>query len=94
MSYVLICEDKLDSQPLRMATREDHLAHVGEHAHLVRLAGPLLSEDGERMIGSLFILDTDDRGQVETFHRGDPYTRAALWQRVAIHRFRQVIPEP
>ncbi len=93
MLYALICEDKPDSQPLRLATRDEHLAYVGTHANMITLAGPLLSDDGERMLGSLFILDADDGGQVQAFHEDDPYTRAGLWGRVTVRRFRQVVPQ-
>lgn len=93
MLYALICEDKPDSQPLRLATRDAHLAYVSGHARMVTVAGPLLSDDGEQMRGSLFILDVDNRQEVETFHDNDPYTQAGLWERVTVHRFRQVIPQ-
>jgi hypothetical protein len=94
MLYVLICKDKSDSQPLRLATREKHLAYVGSHAIRVVLAGPLLTADGKQMIGSLFILDADGSRQVEAFHQEDPYTRAGLWCQVEIHPFRQTLPQP
>jgi uncharacterized protein len=93
MLFVLICEDKPDSQPLRLATREAHLAFVAEHAAKVRLAGPMLSDDGERMVGSLFIAEADDAEALQAWHEADPYTRAGLWARVTIRPFRQVVPK-
>lgn len=92
MRYLLVCHDKPDSGPLRLATRDAHLAYVGTHAGRIRLAGPLLEDDGERMRGSLFILDVDDLAAVRAFNEADPYTRAGLWQSVEIHAFRQVLP--
>ncbi len=94
MLYLLLCEDKPDSQALRLATRDAHLAYVTEHGNRVHVAGPLLSDDGEQMVGSLFILDAGDAEEVRAFHREDPYTRAELWQRVLIRPFRQVLPRP
>ncbi len=94
MLYALICEDKPDSQPLRLATRDEHLAYAANHAGMIILAGPLLSDDGERMLGSLFILNAGDEDQVRVFHDSDPYTRAGLWGRVTLRRFRQVLPQP
>ena len=92
MLYVLLCEDKPDSQDLRLATREAHLAYVGTQGDAVRLAGPMLSDDGERMVGSLFIVAADDAQAVRALHDADPYTRAGLWANVVIRPFRQVIP--
>jgi uncharacterized protein len=93
MLYVLFCEDKPDSQTLRLATRNAHLDYVTEHGERVRLAGPMLSSDGQRMVGSLFIVDADDIEAVHALHRDDPYTRAGLWSNVVIRPFRQVIPK-
>jgi uncharacterized protein len=94
MLFVLICEDKPDSQALRLATREAHLAYVAEHAGRVRLAGPMLSDDGERMLGSLFILEFDDGAAAQAWHESDPYTLAGLWAHVTRRPFRQVVPKP
>jgi uncharacterized protein len=94
MLYLLLCEDKADSQPLRMATRDAHLRYIGGHAAMIRIAGPMLSDDGERMLGSLFIVEADDAQTVRTLHESDPYTLAGLWGSVLIRPFRQVVPKP
>lgn len=92
MLYVLFCEDKPDSQALRLATRDAHLAFVTTHAAAVRLAGPMLSDDGEQMLGSLFIVEAQSIADVQKLNRDDPYTKAGLWERVIIRPFRQVLP--
>lgn len=94
MLYILFCEDKPDSQSLRLATREAHLSYIAEHAHRVRLAGPMLSDDGERMLGSLFVIEAEDPAAARALHDADPYTRAGLWGNVVIRPFRQVVPKP
>ena len=93
MLYVLFCEDKPDSQTLRLATRNAHLEYVGGKAAQIRMAGPMLSNDGERMVGSLFIIEADEIEAVHALHRDDPYTRAGLWGNVVIRPFRQVGPK-
>ena len=92
--YVLFCEDKPDSEPLRLATREAHLEWVATKGDLIALAGPMLSNDGEHMVGSLFILNTDSAEAVRVFNAEDPYTQAGLWGTVKVRRFRQVVPAP
>lgn len=94
MLYVLLCQDKPDSQSIRLATRDAHLAYVGHHGERVKLAGPLLSDDGEQMAGSLFIIEADSADDVRAFHDADPYTRADLWGTVSVFPFRQVVPKP
>ncbi|MFU8817226.1 MAG: YciI family protein [Pseudomonadales bacterium] len=94
MLYVLFCEDKADSQSLRLATREAHLSYVAARAGMVKLAGPMLSDDGERMLGSLFIIEAEDADAARALHDSDPYTVAGLWGNVVIRPFRQVVPKP
>ncbi|HEY5680361.1 MAG TPA: YciI family protein [Pseudomonadales bacterium] len=92
MLYVMICEDKPDSEALRLANRADHLEWVGGKTAMIRLAGPMLSDDGEHMRGSLFIIQAESADAVRQFNGEDPYTRAGLWGKVTIRPFRQVLP--
>jgi uncharacterized protein len=94
MLYMLFCEDQPDSLALRLATREAHLSFIAGHADKVRLAGPMLSDDGEQMLGSLFIVEANDMATARALHAADPYTRAGLWGNVVIRPFRQVVPKP
>ena len=93
MLFVLFCEDKPDSQAVRRATRQAHLDYVASQTNRIRLAGPLLSDDGETMLGSLLIIEADDLAAARTLHENDPYTRAGLWGNVVIRPFRAVVPQ-
>jgi uncharacterized protein len=92
MLYVMVCEDRPDSQALRLATRAAHLEFIGTLRDRVRIAGPMLSDDGERMIGSLFVIDADSLDDVRRIQAEDPYTQAGLFGKVTIRPFRQVVP--
>lgn len=89
MLFALICTDKDDSEDLRKATRDAHLAYIGDFA--IKLAGPLLSDDGETMIGSLIILEADSLSAAQQFAASDPYKNAGLFADVTIKPFRQAI---
>ena len=39
----------------------------------VVISGPLQSDDGDTMIGSLFIIDAPSRAEVEDFYPGRPF---------------------
>lgn len=93
MLYVMICEDQPDSLDLRMATRAAHLDFIATVSGQVRLAGPLLADDGERMIGSLFLIDAESLDAARALNASDPYTRAGLFANVTIRPFRQVLPK-
>ena len=90
MLYVLICEDKPDSEDLRKAVRKDHLEYLQKFD--VRYAGPMLAEDETTMIGSIIVIDAADRAAAEAFAAGDPYGASGLFASVSLRAFRQVIP--
>lgn len=90
MLFAIICEDKVDSEDLRKATRDDHLGYISNFA--VTLAGPMLSDDGNTMIGSIILLEADSLEDAQAFAASDPYKLAGLFARVSIRPFRQVIP--
>ena len=88
--FVLTCIDKPASLPLRMATREAHLAWIGERMDQMKLGGPFLDAAGD-MAGSLMIVEATDLAAAKAFNADDPYTRAGLWERVEIRPFRTTI---
>lgn len=90
MLVVLHCLDREDGGEIRQANRPAHLEFARARSE-IRLAGPLLSGDGERMIGSLFVLEVDDLDAARAFNAADPYTRAGLFARVEVHPFRALL---
>ncbi|WP_309088199.1 YciI family protein [Phenylobacterium sp.] len=90
MLFALMCLDKPNALDVRMGAREAHLAYVRERLDQVKLAGPLLDDEGG-MAGSLLILDVADRAAAEAFNAADPYTLAGLWGSVEIRAFKASI---
>ena len=89
-TFVLICHDKPGALDLRIATRERHLAWVGENRANVVRAGPLFDDAGA-MAGSLFVIEVANRAEVEAFTAADPYAQAGLFERVEILNWRQTV---
>ncbi len=94
MQFAIYCLDKPNSLELRQRTREAHLAHARAHGECIRLGGPLMTDDGLGMVGSLLIVDMPDKAAVEAFVRDDPYHQAGLFEAVLIRPFKQVLPAP
>ena len=90
MQYAIICQDKENHEDLRKATRDAHLAYISDFS--VSLAGPMLSDDGQQMIGSIIIIEADSIEAAHEFAASDPYKLAGLFETVTIRAFRQVIP--
>lgn len=88
--FILICRDGPDGAAKRPGVRPQHLDHVADHGSKVKLAGPLLDEDGNPA-GSLFVLDMADRAEVEAFSAGDPYQQAGVFVSREIRGFTMVV---
>ncbi|MEX2009845.1 MAG: YciI family protein, partial [Dongiaceae bacterium] len=54
---MILCLDKPDAAALRAASRAAHLDYLKGFAGQVVAAGPLLSDDGTAMIGSLLLME-------------------------------------
>jgi uncharacterized protein len=88
--FVLHAIDRTNALPLRLEHYAAHRAFVeteSEHGISIVLSGPLQSDDGEIMTGSLFIVEAADRAAVEAFVRNDPFTQAGIWEQMTITRF-------
>jgi len=93
MLFALICHDKPGSLDIRLANRPAHIDYLTAHAGSFAYAGPLLGTDGETPIGSLLVVDVDDRAAAESLAAGDPYAKAGLFADVAIMATRKVFPK-
>ncbi|WP_297494395.1 YciI family protein [Acidocella sp.] len=81
----------------RPGTLQLRLDHYGAHRAYVEdqeaqgitviLSGPLQSDDGELMTGSLFVLEACDRAPIDAFVAHDPFTQHGVWGEVRISRF-------
>jgi len=90
--FVVHCKDKPGCQQLRIDNRALHLDYLKANIAKVAMAGPVLSDDGQGMIGSVLVLDFADRGELDCFLAGDPYAKAGLFAEVAVLPYRKVLP--
>jgi hypothetical protein len=90
--FAIHCIDKPDSGELRAVSRTAHLAHITALGDAVLVAGPLLRPDG-RPMGSLLIIDFDDRDAAVAFSSADPYHLAGLFESRSVTNWHKVIPE-
>lgn len=93
MLFALYCVDKANSGQVRAANRPAHLEHLNAHAQHIKFAGPMMTDDGSAMLGSLLLLEFPDRAGAEAYARNDPYTKAGLFAEVRITAVKQVLPK-
>lgn len=89
MFYVATCIDKPGSAPVRMERRAAHLSYLGYLGDRVKVAGALLSPDGQSPIGSMIIYDAESRSEVDDYLADDPFTMAGLFMSVDVKPWRQ-----
>jgi len=93
MPYMIYCLDKLGHAHVRADNRAAHLDYLKANgADKVIAAGPLLTEDGNNMVGSLLLMDFGTRGEVDSFVADDPYSKAGLFASVSVRPWKKVLP--
>jgi len=88
--FALLAIDAPGALPRRLEHYSAHRSFL-ENAGLFRLslvvAGPLQTDDGAEMTGSLLIVDAPDRAAVDAFVAADPFTTEGVWGTVHVSRF-------
>ena len=87
MLYVIHALDHDDGLPRRLEHYEAHKGYLAGSGMKTVVSGPLVSDDGETMIGSMFIVEADSRDDVIAFNHADPFAKANVWKEVRIHAF-------
>ena len=85
--------DKPDSLALRQQLRPQHKTYLANVAEQIAFAGPLLSDDGVTMQGSLLVIDFADRVEAQTWLDDEPFAKAGLFESVSIRSFQNLWPQ-
>ncbi|MEK9968433.1 MAG: YciI family protein [Ferrovibrio sp.] len=85
--FIVHCLDATDALPRRLANYEAHKTYLSAAPVRILVSGPLMSDDGETMIGSLFLIEAESKAAVEAFNAADPFRQASVWADIRIHRF-------
>lgn len=89
MPYAILTTDKPNSAELRAKLRATHIEYLTANMHKLLAAGALTADDGSGGHGSVFLVDTDERKEAEAFIAGDPFSKAGLFEKVTVSRWRK-----
>jgi hypothetical protein len=89
MPYAIQTRDKPGTAELRLATRPAHLEYLVKHQDKLLAGGALVDDAGTTAQGGLLIVDTDERAEAERFINEDPFTKAGLFEKVTVTRWRK-----
>ena len=90
MLFAIHALDRKGALDTRLANYDAHKAFLADTSAFgvkIVMSGPLVSDDGTTMIGSLFLVEAPERAAVEGFNAADPFFKAGIWERVTITGF-------
>ena len=89
--YALYAKDKPDGLARRLEHYPAHRAFIeaqdGSAGITVIMSGPLQTDDGESMIGSIILVEASTREEVDQFVAQDPFMREGVWGELHIARY-------
>ena len=90
MLFAIHAVDRAGALPTRLANYDAHKSFLSDTSRFgvkIVMSGPLVSDDGGTMIGSLFLIEAPGRADVEAFNKADPFAAAGIWEKVTITGF-------
>lgn len=93
MLCTILAFDKPNHVDLRMKTRPSHLAWMDSENPNAIFIGPILADDAQTPIGSVFVCDFESLEAAKAFASRDPYAHAGLFEKVIIQPTRKVFPK-
>ena len=87
MNFVVYCLDHPGMVQRRLDHYDAHKAYLATTPVKMVMSGPLLAQDQETMIGSFFLYEAADIGEVQRFNANDPFNEAGIWKSVDIRPF-------
>ncbi|MEE2745896.1 MAG: YciI family protein, partial [Pseudomonadota bacterium] len=84
LQYIIRSFDKSENKSIRLANREKHVEYVKNQSVKLLLAGPLVNDQTGDPIGTLLIVEADERSDVENYAENDPYNKAGLFKETQI----------
>lgn len=86
--FVCECVDGPDAADLRKQSAAAHHSYQGSIIDRYIAHGPLWSDDGVELLGSLFIIEVADRAAAEKLVAEEPMTAAGVFEEINIYRWR------
>lgn len=88
VQYLITAIDKPNADDIRNQIRQVHEDYQASVSDLYITRGPLLTDDGQRQIGSLMIIDVSELAQAKKFWAGEPFNQGGLFERSEFYGWR------
>ena len=87
MLYSFMLLDIPGGSELRLKMRPEHKAYLAHVENKIAFAGPLTSDDGRDMVGSLLVIDFDSRKEAQAWLAAEPFNCSGLYANTSVHAF-------
>ena len=87
MIFAILLMDRPGTADLRVKVRPEHRAYLGQQAERMAFAGPLTSEDGQTVVGSLLVMEFPNRATVDEWLSNEPFTQPGVYEKPVTHLF-------
>ena len=88
MLFVIYAMDRPGDGSLRQTHRPAHIEYLKSKVAMIRTAGPLLDEDGEKMVGSMLVVEAANLAAAKAFAAADPFAKNGVFASVAVRPWR------
>jgi uncharacterized protein YciI len=93
MLYSFLLLDKPAASDQRLQMRPQHKAYLAQVESRIAFAGPLTSDDGLAMVGSLLVIDFDSRKDAQAWLNAEPFHCSGLYASTSVHAFVNLWPQ-
>ena len=88
MLFVIFCIDKPNMENKRAEVMAAHIEYLNAQTKVKnQMSGPLMDDDMENIVGSLYLLEARNREEIEELMRHDPLVKADIWSSIEIRAF-------
>jgi uncharacterized protein YciI len=88
MLFTIFCIYKPNMAEKRAASMPAHIEYLNAQTKIKNImSGPLMDDEMENIIGSLYLIEAPDRKAIEEFTKGDPLVAADIWANSEIRAF-------
>lgn len=94
MLFAVRFHDNPSAGNVRAAHFRAHIDWLKQRREQILIAGSLRESEGSSPIGGLWIVEAQDKAEVETLLRSDPFWVHGLRRGVEIHRWSTAFAEP
>jgi uncharacterized protein YciI len=87
MLFCIFGIDKPNMGETRAKVMPAHVEYLSNAPIKLVMSGPLTSDDGDAIVGSLYVVEAEGRAAIEEFCENDPLIQADVWEYSQIRAF-------